>query len=107
EGRRLGPAVLAREAHGLVDRNLGRDVVAVVHLVEGNPQHVALERRDALERPASGTLGGSGVELLAMGGDAVDELAREWPGTVEELAEHPPGHVGLVEGEDGVAALLG
>src|SRR4051812_42454006 len=77
-------------------------------LVQRHPEDVALERRDALERPALGVARYEPVELVAMGQHAIHQLAGEWPGlAVHQLLDRPAGHVGLVEGEHGGPALVG
>ena len=75
---RVGAAVLLRQADGLVERDLGRDVVAVVDLVERDAHDAALERRDPVDRPAARVSGDLRVELGRVARrDALGELAGE------------------------------
>ena len=107
EAGRVGAAVLLGDLDRLVDRDLGRDVVAVLDLVQRDPHHVALQRRDPVELPALAWRGDLRVELLAVGLDALGQLAGERARVGEQLVERAPGDVALVAGEDGVAALVG
>ena len=101
------PQYSLRDLDRLVDRDLGRDVVAVLDLVERDPHHVALERRDPVEVPALGVARDHGVELVPVGLDPERQLPRERAGVGEQVVERAPGDVALVAGEDGVAALVG
>ena len=75
---RVGAAELLREVHRLVDRDLGRHVVAVAHLVQRDAHDAELERRDPLERPAAGEAPDLLVELGRPRSSAPSrELARE------------------------------
>ena len=47
------------------------------------------------------------VELVAVGLDALGQLAGERPRLGDQLLQRPAGDVALVAGEDGVAALVG
>ena len=49
---RVGAAVPLRELHRLVDRDLGRDVVAVAKLVQGHAHDAPLQRRRSARGPS-------------------------------------------------------
>ena len=77
-------------------------------LVGGHTHDVALERGDAVERPTVGVAGDQLVDLPAVAGGSVDQLAREGRGVpVELLRGLAAGDLRLVEGEHGGAALIG
>src|SRR5215211_1616750 len=77
EPRRVEAAELLGRLHRLVYRHLGGHVRPVEQLVQPHAQDVALERRDAVERPAHGMTLDEGVELLPLAAHAGDQLARE------------------------------
>src|SRR6185436_14002358 len=77
----------------LVDRDEGRDILAVEEFVGGQPQDVAVDRRHALELPVLGDLLDLAVDLGPLLAAAVDELAGE----VEHLGVARGRRQGLVD----------
>src|SRR6185503_20377401 len=75
EAGSIDTAQLLGRLHRLVDRYLHRHILPASHLVHRHAEYVALERRDAVERPAAGVPRDGLVERTAVGLDALDQLA--------------------------------
>src|SRR5205823_14445097 len=77
EAGSVGAAELLGRLDGLVDGHFGGHVLAVKQLVERHAQDVALQRRDAVERPSHRVALDQRVELRLMLCGPFRELAGE------------------------------
>src|SRR5918995_1698569 len=94
ERRRLFAGEPRGELDGLVYRHVGRDVIHVEHLVEGEAQNGAVHRAHAVHGPPDGDLREHGIELLLLLLDA----AREPESVLFQFAPVlPPAGYGGVE----------